>query len=69
MKGKRKPDAAIDLGLAVLAATSCPPHTCDEIAAYCGVSCQAIQQIEQKALRKVRAHFYRQKIKKLIDLT
>ena len=55
MKGRLARNANIDLGLAILASTSEPPHTCKTIAAYCGCSRQRIQQIEQKALRKLRA--------------
>jgi len=59
MKGRRPRNANIDLGLAILASTSEPPHTARTIAAYCGCSRQCIQQIEQKALRKLRAALYR----------
>ena len=62
MKGILARNANIDLGLAILASTSEPPHTCKTIAAYCGCSRQAIQQIEQKALRKFRAALYRDRI-------
>ena len=55
MKGRLPRNANIDLGLAILASTSEPPHTAQTIAAYCGCSRQRIQQIEQKALRKLRA--------------
>ena len=62
MKGILARNANIDLGLAILASTSEPPHTCRTIAAYCGCSRQAIQQIEQKALRKLRAALYRNRM-------
>ena len=62
MKGKLLRSADIDLGLAILASTSEPPHTCRTIAACCGCSRQRIQQIEQKALRKLRAALYRNRI-------
>jgi sigma-70-like protein len=62
MKGKLPRSADIDLGLAILASTSEPPHTCQTIAAYCGCSRQRIQQIEQKALRKLRGALYRDRI-------
>ena len=62
MKGRLAHDANIDLGLAILASTSEPPHTSQTIAAYCGCSRQCIQQIEQKALRKLRATLYRDRI-------
>jgi hypothetical protein len=62
MKGKLPRSAGIDLGLAILASISEPPHTCQTIAAYCGCSRQCIQQIEQKALRKLRAALYRDRI-------
>jgi DNA-directed RNA polymerase sigma subunit (sigma70/sigma32) len=55
MKGRLPRNANIDLGLAILASTSDPPRTSRTIAAYCGCSRQCIQQIEQKALRKLRA--------------
>ena len=62
MKGTLARNANIDLGLAILASTSEPPHTCQTIAAYCGCSRQCIQQIEQKALRKLRATLHRNRI-------
>ena len=62
MQGKLPQAADIDLGLAILASTSEPPHTQNTIAAYCGCSRQRIQQIEQRALRKLRAALYRNKI-------
>jgi DNA-directed RNA polymerase sigma subunit (sigma70/sigma32) len=62
MKGRLARNANIDLGLAILASTSEPPHTSQTIAAYCGCSRQCIQQIEQKALRKLRATLYRNRI-------
>jgi hypothetical protein len=62
MKGRLPRNANIDLGLAILASTSEPPHTAHTIAAYCGCSRQCIQQIEQKALRKLRAALYRDRI-------
>jgi hypothetical protein len=58
MKGRLPCNANIDLGLAILASTTEPPHTAQTIAAYCGCSRQCIQQIEQKALRKLRAALY-----------
>ena len=64
MKGRLARNAHIDLGLAILASTSEPPHTARTIAAYCGCSRQRIQQIEQKALRKLRAALYRDRILK-----
>ncbi len=54
MKGRANQHWNPDLGLAILAATSCPPHTCEEIAAYMGVSRQRVDQIVQRALRKLR---------------
>ena len=62
MKGRLPRNANIDLGLAILASTSEPPHTAQTIAAYCGCSRQRIQQIEQKTLRKLRAALYRNRI-------
>ena len=62
LKGRLPPNANIDLGLAILASTSEPPHTAKTIAAYCGCTRQCIQQIEQKALRKLRAALYRDRI-------
>ena len=62
MKGILARNANIDLGLAILASTSEPSHTYRTIAAYCGCSRQRIQQIEQKALRKLRAALYRDRI-------
>jgi len=62
MKGRLARNADIDLGLAILASTTEPPHTSQTIAAYCGCSRQRIQQIEQDALRKFRAALYRDRI-------
>ena len=42
------------LGLAILAATSEPPHTQEVIANYMGVTRQRVDQIEKIALRKLR---------------
>ena len=50
-----------DLGLAILAATTTPPHGLREIAAYMGLSWQRVWQIEQTALRKLRIQLYRDK--------
>jgi DNA-directed RNA polymerase sigma subunit (sigma70/sigma32) len=69
MRGKKKPTANIDLGLAIIAARSCPPHTHEELAAYCGVSWQAIRNIEQRALKKLRLKLYCQKIRSFSDLS
>jgi DNA-directed RNA polymerase sigma subunit (sigma70/sigma32) len=62
MKGRLARNANIDLGLAILASTSEPPHTCQAIAAYCGCSRQRIQQIEQKALRRLTVTLDRDRI-------
>src|SRR5690349_9278796 len=47
----------IELGLALLAARAPKGvgHTSREIAAWCGCSVQAIQQIEKRALAKLKA--------------
>ncbi len=57
-----KPNS-IDLGLAISAhhCTLGAPKTAAEIAAYCGCSRQRLEQIEKKALRKLRATLYRDK--------
>lgn len=73
MRGKKQKDADVDLGLAVISAMIhegkiVPPVPLEVMAAACSVSWQAIQSIEYKGLRKVRAHFYRQKVRKLTDL-
>jgi hypothetical protein len=49
--------AEIDLGLALLKLASLEGHelTCEDIAAWCNCSPSLIQQIEARALRKVRA--------------
>jgi DNA-directed RNA polymerase sigma subunit (sigma70/sigma32) len=46
----------IDLGLALLKSSAHPGDTFsyDEIAAYCGCSANAVRDIEQKALAKLR---------------
>lgn len=69
-KGKRRPDANIDLGLAISALTLKYGQTRShkEIAAYCGCSWQAIYSIEAKALHKVRKALYMRKDPVLIEL-
>ena len=62
MKGRLPRNVNIDLGLAILASTSEPPHIARTIAACCGCSRQSIQQIEQKALRKLRAALYKNRM-------
>jgi DNA-directed RNA polymerase sigma subunit (sigma70/sigma32) len=49
------------LGLAILSATTYPPHTRQTIAAYMGITPERVRQIEEKALRKCRAYYYRNK--------
>ena len=48
--------SSIDLGLAISALHSQKgvPRTADDIAEYCGCSRQRIEQIEKRALRKIR---------------
>lgn len=60
MKGRRRDIWDSDLGLAILAATQYPPHTQRVLANYMGVSRQRVQQIEKKALRKLRIRLMRQ---------
>jgi len=60
MKGRRQGNWDSDLGLAILAATQYPAHTQQVIANYMGVSRQRVEQIEKKALRKVRIRLMRQ---------
>ena len=60
MKGRRQGNWDPDLGIAILAATQYPPHTQQVIANYMGVSRQRVEQIEKKALRKVRILLMRQ---------
>lgn len=47
------------LGLDILAATSPPgkSHTCEEIAAYCGVTHAYINAVEHRAIAKLRKAF------------
>ena len=56
MRGKRKNGSDIDLGLAILSCISNQGErrSQSEIAAFCGCSRQRIEQIEAKALRKLR---------------
>ena len=54
MKGQRQANWDPDLGLAILAATQDPPHTQQVIANYMGFTRQRVEQIEKKALRKLR---------------
>ncbi len=60
MKSRRQGNWNPDLGLAILAATQYPPHIQQVIANYMGVSRQRVEQIEKKALRKVRIQLMRQ---------
>jgi len=60
MRGRRLGDWNPDLGLAILAATNYPPHTHQIIANYMGVTRQRVEQIEKKALRKLRIRLMRQ---------
>ena len=60
MRGRRRGNWDPDLGLALLAATQYPPHTQQVLASYMGVSRQRVQQIETKALRKLRIRLMRQ---------
>ena len=60
MRGQRQGDWNPDLGLAILAATQYPPHTQQIVANYMGVSRQRVDQIEKKALRKLRIRLRRQ---------
>jgi len=60
MRGRRLGDWDPDLGLAILAATNYPPHARQIIANYMGVTRQRVEQIEKKALRKLRIRLMRQ---------
>ena len=60
MKGRGRGSWDPDLGLAILAATQYPPHTQRVLANYMGVTRQRVQQIEKKALRKLRIRLMRQ---------
>ena len=53
---RREKTANIDLGLAILSVLANPgePLTLDDIAAWCGCSRQAIENIERRALKKLR---------------
>ena len=54
MKGRATREWNPDLGLAILAATSVPPHSRAEVAAYMGVTRERVRQIEERALKKLR---------------
>jgi hypothetical protein len=60
---KLERDVMFEVGMCCLASISEPSerHTCDEIADFTGCSRQRIQQIEGRALRKLRAALYRDK--------
>lgn len=62
MRGRRSPDADIDLGLAVSALSlhKGQKRTYEELAAFCGVTHRSIQKIEQRALRKLKARLKEQ---------
>jgi hypothetical protein len=62
----RRDHTHIDLGLAILCSKEGwerygSRHTLDMIASFCGCSRQAIDRIEKKAMRKIRASLYRDK--------
>jgi hypothetical protein len=50
----------VDLGLAISGATLAPgkTRTCVEIAAFAGCSKQNIEQLEKRALKKLRHHIF-----------
>lgn len=52
----------VNMGLELLAARSKPGQnfSCEEIAAWCDCSWQAIWHIERKAIRKIRARLRRE---------
>ena len=54
MKGSGQKEWSPDLGLAILAATTVPPHGRDTVAAYMGVTRERVRQIEETALKKLR---------------
>ena len=60
MRGRRQANWDPDLGLAILAATQYPPHTQQVIANYMGLTRQRVEQIEKKALRKMRLKLMRE---------
>ena len=60
MRGRRGGNWDPNLGIVILAATQYPPHTQQVLANYMGVSRQRVQQIEMKALRKLRIRLMRQ---------
>lgn len=64
MRGRRSPDANIDLGLAVsaLSLRYGQDRTAEEIAAFCGVEKYAIQRIEGIALQKMRTRLKREEL-------
>jgi hypothetical protein len=59
----------IDLGLAILSATSRygQTRTVREIAAYCDVSFQYIQNVERVALAKLRKHISKELLEELMQ--
>lgn len=59
MRGRRNPQADIDLGLAVSALSLRKGQTRSftELAAYCGVEKSAIQAIYEKAMHKLRRRY------------
>lgn len=61
MRGRRNPDADIDLGLAISGALMKPgqTRTAQEIADFCGVKAHAIQKYEYSGLRKLRKRMLR----------
>jgi len=48
----------LDLRLAVLKSKNPPPLTLEEIADFCDITKQGVQQIQQRALRKLANEFW-----------
>ena len=51
-------DSDLDIKLAVLKSKNPPPLTLQEIATFCDISKQGVQQIEARALRKLANEFW-----------
>jgi hypothetical protein len=65
----KRQNPRVNLGLAIAGATLQPgqSRTLREIAAYCGCSMQAVQEIERTAMRKLRNRLMRESAAGLSD--
>ncbi len=70
MTSRQNPNSHIDLGLAILSATTPPSvrRSLDEIAAYCGCSDSMIWLIEKSAIHKLKKAIFMRRDPMLLEL-